>query len=389
MKIKRILLGLAVGLSVNAANAQDVRVGLVTTLSGPLAALGEHVRDGFMLGVEQAGGKLGGLDTKIIIEDDQLRPDIARQVGDKLLERDKIDVLTGVVFSNVAMALAKPADDHNVIFLSPNAGPAPLAGKRCSPRFFATAWQNDQPHEAMGQHLQQEGVKKVYLLAPNYNAGKEALAGFKRAFKGEIVGETYAAMNQLDFAAEISEIRAAKPDALYVFLSGGMGINFVKQYAQAGLNTAVPLYSAFTIDSITLPAIGDAAVGSYQSNLWNADLPYPANSEFVQKFRSKYGYEPSNFAAQSYDTARLLDSALKKTGDAKDKEALAKAIRAAEFDSVRGPFKFNNNQFPIGNFYLLKVVKEADGTLRQVTEKTIVTEAKDAYHTECDMASAK
>lgn len=386
MQYKKILVAAALGLTVTSAAAQEVRIGLVTTLSGPLAALGQHVRDGFALGVDDSGGKLGGLDTSVIVEDDQLKPDVARQAANKLFGLDKVQIMTGVIFSNVAMALAKPAQDSGVIFISPNAGPALLAGKECAPSFFSTAWQNDQPHEAMGEHLQQQGVKKVYLIAPNYNAGKEALSGFKRAYKGEVVEETYAAMNQLDFAAEIVQIQAAKPDALYVFLSGGMGINFVKQYAQAGLTDKIPLYSAFTIDSITIPAIGEAAVGTYQTNLWNADLPNPANKAFVERFRAKYGYEPSNYAAQSYDTARLIDSALRKTGSADDKKALIAALAEADFDSVRGPFSFNTNHFPIGNFYLLKVVKDADGTIRQVTEKTVLENAKDAYYTQCNMA---
>lgn len=386
MQYKKILVAAALGLTVTSAAAQEVRIGLVTTLSGPLAALGQHVRDGFALGVDDSGGKLGGLDTSVIVEDDQLKPDVARQAANKLFGLDKVQIMTGVIFSNVAMALAKPAQDSGVIFISPNAGPALLAGKECAPSFFSTAWQNDQPHAAMGEHLQQQGVKKVYLIAPNYNAGKEALSGFKRAYKGEVVEETYAAMNQLDFAAEIVQIQAAKPDALYVFLSGGMGINFVKQYAQAGLTDKIPLYSAFTIDSITIPAIGEAAVGTYQTNLWNADLPNPANKAFVERFRAKYGYEPSNYAAQSYDTARLIDSALRKTGSADDKKALIAALAEADFDSVRGPFSFNTNHFPIGNFYLLKVVKDADGTIRQVTEKTVLENAKDAYYTQCNMA---
>jgi len=386
MRYKKMLVAAALGFAMTTAAANEVRIGLVTTLTGPLAALGGHVRDGFALGVEEAGGKLGGLETKVIVEDDQLKPEIGRQAANKLFGLDKVQIMTGVIFSNVAMALAQPAQDNDVIFISPNAGPAQLAGKGCAPSFFATAWQNDQPHEAMGAHLQQEGVGKVYLIAANYNAGKEALSGFKRAYDGEIVEEVYAAMGQLDFAAEIVQIQAAQPDALYVFLSGGMGINFVKQYAQAGLTDKIPLYSAFTIDSITIPAIGEAAVGTYQTNLWNADLPNAANKHFVERFRAKYGYEPSNFAAQSYDTARLIDSALRKTGSADDKEALIAALEEADFESVRGPFSFNTNHFPIGNFYLLKVVKDDDGTIRQVTEKTVVEGAKDAYYTECEMA---
>lgn len=369
------------------AHAREVRIGLLTTLTGPLAALGQHVRDGFALGVEEAGGKLGGAPTKVIVEDDQLRPDVAVQLATKLAEREKVQILTGVIFSNVAMAVTRPTAENQVFFVSPNAGPSALAGKQCSPWFYATAWQNDQPHEAMGAHLQAEGVKKVYLLAPNYNAGKDALHGFKRAYKGSVVGESYPSLNQLDFAAEISQIRAAKPDAVYVFLSGGMGINFTKQYAQARLAGEIPMYSAFTIDAITLPAIGEAAVGTFQSNLWNADLKIPANQKFVAAFQKKYGYLPSNYAAQSYDTARLIDAALRSTGGKiDDKKAFAAALRNVKFDSVRGPFAFNSNNFPIGNFYLLETVKRPDGGIEQVTRKTMLTNAKDAYFGDCRMA---
>jgi len=370
------------------ASAQELRIGFLTTLSGPLAPLGQHARDGFNLAVEEAGGKLGGVATKVIVEDDQLRPDVAVQLSTKLAERDKIHVLTGVIFSNVAMAAVKPAVENKVFLISPNAGPSQLAGKQCSPWFYATAWQNDQPHEAMGAHLQASGVKKVYLVAPNYNAGKDAMHGFKRSYKGEVVGESYPSMNQLDFAAEISQIRAAKPDAVYVFLSGGMGVNFTKQYAQAKLAGEIPMYSAFTIDAITLPAVGEAAVGTFQSNLWNADLKIPANEKFVAAFQKKYGYLPSNYAAQSYDTARLIDAALRQAGGkVDDKKALAAGLRSARFESVRGPFAFNSNNFPVGNFYLLETVKRSDGKVEQVTRKTILTNAKDAYFTDCRMAS--
>lgn len=368
------------------APAQEVRIGLLTTLTGPLAPLGQHVRDGFHLAVEEEGGKLGAMPTKVIVEDDQLRPDVAVQLATKLAERDRIHILTGVIFSNVAMAVLKPAVENKVFFVSPNAGPSQLAGKQCSPWFYATAWQNDQPHEAMGAHLQASGVKKVYLVAPNYNAGKDALRGFKSAYKGEVVGESYPGMNQLDFAAEISQIRAARPDAVYVFLSGGMGVNFTKQYAQAKLVGQIPMYSAFTIDAITLPAVGEAAVGTFQSNLWNADLPLPANRKFVAAFQKKYGYLPSNYAAQSYDAARLIGAALKLAGgQVNDKKALASALRNAKFESVRGSFAFNTNHFPIGDFYLLETVKGADGQVQQVTRKTILKAAKDNYFGECRM----
>lgn len=390
MKLKSLIAATAVAaglLGAAGAQAQELRIGLLTTLTGPLAPLGQHVRDGFNLAVEEAGGKLGGMPTKVIVEDDQLRPDVAVQLANKLAERDRIQILTGVIFSNVAMAVVKPAAENKVFFVSPNAGPSQLAGKQCTPWFYATAWQNDQPHEAMGAHLQAAGVKKVYLVASNYTAGKDAMHGFKRAFKGTVVGESYPSLNQLDFAAEISQIRAARPDAVYVFLSGGMGVNFTKQYAQAKLASEIPMYSAFTIDAITLPAVGEAAVGTFQSNLWNADLKIPANEKFVAAFQKKYGYLPSNYAAQSYDTARLIDAALRQSGGkVDDKKAFAAALRSVKFDSVRGPFAFNTNNFPIGNFYLLETVKRPDGKVEQVTRKTILTNAKDNYYGECRMA---
>lgn len=385
MNYKKIFVASALAVAMGTVGAQEVRIGLITTLSGPLGAQGKNVRDGFELALEEAGGKLGGFDTKLIVEDDQVRPDVGLQAANKLIEQDKVQILTGVVFSNVALAVAKPAVDNKVFFISPVAGPSQLAGKNCSPYFFSTSWQNDQPHEAMGTYLQEQKVKKVYLIAPNYAAGKDALRGFKHAYKGEVVAETYVALNQLDYAAEISKIRAANPDALYAFLPAGMGINFTKQYAQAGLTSKIPMYSAFTVDSTTMPAIGEAAVGTYQSNLWNTDFPNEANKNFVEKFEKKYGYVPANFAAQSYDVARMIASALREAGGIANKEAFAAALKKAQFDSVRGSFKFNTNNFPIGNFYLLKVVKQPDGKIEQVTEGKILSDAKDAYYQECSL----
>lgn len=367
-----------------AASAQEVKIGLITTLSGPLGAQGKNVRDGFELALEEAGGKLGGFDVKLFVEDDEVRPDVGLQAAHKLIEQDKVQILTGVVFSNVALAIAKPALDNQVFFISPVAGPSQLAGKNCSPYFYATSWQNDQPHEAMGAYLQEIKAPSAYLIAPNYAAGKDALRGFKHAYKGKVLGETYVALNQLDYAAEISKIRAARPDALYAFLPAGMGINFTKQYAQAGLVKDIPMYSAFTVDSTTLPAIGEAAVGTYQSNSWNTDSPNEANKRFVENFQKKYGYVPAVFAALSYDVAHMIDSALRSAGGIQDKQAFAKALEQVKFDSVRGAFAFNTNHFPIGNFYLLEVVKQGD-KIEQITRKKILADAKDAYYQECKM----
>jgi branched-chain amino acid transport system substrate-binding protein len=283
------------------------------------------------------------------------------------------------------MAIYKPVIDSQTFLISSNAGPSPIAGAQCSPFFYATSWQNDDPHAAMGKHLQDKGIKRVYLMAPNYQAGKDALTGFKRFFKGEIVDEVYTAVNQPDYSAEITALRSAKPEALYVFYPGGMGINFVKQYAQAGLTKAIPLYSAFTVDATTVAAQGEAAIGSFGTAFWTVDLKNPANEKFVADFRKKYNYEPSTYAAQAYDSAQLIGSAIKAVGGKlADKDGLRAAFRKADFKSVRGPFKFNNNGFPIQNYYLYETVRE-DGTLLQLGRGTVMTAQADAYAKDCPL----
>ena len=367
------------------AGAQTVKIGFIATFSGPAGALGKHLYDGFMLGVAHAGGKLGGLTTEVIKEDDQLKPDVGLQAAQKLLQRDKVDFVTGVVFANVMLAIYKPIIESQTFLIGSNSGPPQLAGAQCSPFFFSTSWQNDDPHAAMGKYLQDKGVKRLYLMAPNYQAGKDALTGVKRTFKGEIVDEVYTTLNQPDYSAEIAALRAAKPEALYVFYPGGMGVNFVKQYAQAGLIKAIPLYSAFTVDSTTVNAQGDAAIGTFGTAAWTVDLKNPANQRFVADFRKTYGYEPSTYAAQAYDSAQLIDSAIKATGGKLDnKDALRAALQKADFKSVRGAFRFNNNHFPIQNYYLYETVRE-DGKLLQLGRGTVLTDYADAYAKDCPM----
>jgi len=368
------------------AQQKSLKIGFIATFSGPGGIIGQHLYDGFMLGVEQAGGKLGGVPTEVVKEDDQLKPDIGLQAAQKLLEKDKVDIVSGIIFSNIMMAVYKPIVDNKTILVSSNAGPSPIAGKLCSPYFFSTAWQNDAPHEAMGKYLQDKGVKRLYLMAPNYQAGKDALTGVKRQFKGEIVGEVYTSLSQLDYAAEIAQMRAANPASLYVFYPGGFGITFLKQYAQAGLTKQIPLYSAFTVDTASMAAQGDAAVGTFQSAFWNVDLKNPANEKFVAAFEKKYGYVPSTYSAQAFDSAQLIDSAVKAAGgDPSKKEAIIAAMHKADFPSIRGGFKFNTNHFPIENFYLLETVKGDDGKLKQVTRATIFENHADVYAAECAM----
>lgn len=368
------------------ARADELRIGFMATFTGPGANLGQHLRDGFLLGVEHAGGKLGGMPTRIIMSDDQLKPDVARQEVDRLLEKEKVHFVTGVVFSNVLMAIYKPVVQSHAFLVSANAGPSPIAGAQCSERFFSTSWQNDQTHAAIGKHAQDKGYKRVLLLAPNYQAGKDGLNGFKRYYKGSIVEEIYTQLGAVDFSAEIAKIQASKPDAVYAFMPGGPGIALIKQYAQAGLTKQIPLLSAFTVDDTSLPALGEMADGLASASQWAADLDNPANRRFVADFRAKYGYVPSYFAAQAYDAAQLIDAGVKSTaGRLDDKNALRDALRRAAFPSVKGSWKLNNNHFPISDFYFVSPGKLPDGTRAMVRGDIVFASFADEYASSCPM----
>jgi branched-chain amino acid transport system substrate-binding protein len=379
-----VVLGLLAG---PAGAADKVKVGFIATFSGPVGLLGQHSYDGFLLGLEHAGGRLGGLPAEIVKEDDQLKPDVGLQVAKKLLERDKVDFVVGTIFSNVMMAIYRPIVDAQTFLVSQNAGPSPLAGAQCSPFFFSVSWQNDGSHEAMGKHVQDKGYRRVYLMAPNYQAGKDSLAGFKRFYRGHVAGEVYTTLNQPDYSAELTQLRAARPDAVFVFYPGGMGVNFVKQYAQAGLTQEIPLFTAFTVDETTLKAQGDAAVGVYGAGFWTPDLDNPVSRRFVADFERRFGYTPSNFAAQGYDAALLLDHGVRAvSGRLEDKDALRAAFRKPTFASVRGgTLRYNTNHFPIQNFYLYQVVKDATGRLRLENRGTVLANHGDAYATDCGM----
>lgn len=387
--MKRYLVSAAVtaalGLS-SSASAEPLKIGLMSTLSGPSAALGVHMRDGFMLGLTHAGGKLGGVETEIVTVDDELKPDVGVAKVKGLLERDKVDIVAGIVFSNVMGAVAKPVTDAEVFLLSGNAGPSTLAGQGCSPYFFSVSWQNDQMHEVLGKHAQDKGYKRVFLMAPNYQAGKDSLAGFKRHFKGEVADEVYTQLGQLDFSAELARIAAAKPEAVFTFMPGGMGVNLVKQYRQAGLADTIPFLSAFTVDETTLPATQADALGMFSASQWTPGMDNAASKRFVADFEAEYDYVPSLYASQGYDLAMLIDSAAKKvSGDLSDKAAFRQALEAAEFTSVRGDFKFNTNHFPIQDFYLVEAVKREDGKYQtQVVEK-VFDDYGDVYAAECKM----
>jgi len=367
------------------AQAQELKIGIMAVLSGPQAVLGGQLRDGFKLGVKHAAGKLGGLPTTVIVQDDELKPDVAVGKAKQLIERDKVDFVVGPIFSTILMAIVRPITEAKVFLISPNAGTSTLAGKGCSPFFFVTSYQNDQPPEVLGKYAQDKGFKKAFLLAPNYQAGKDMIGGFKRHFKGEIADEVYTPLGQLDFAAELARIAAAKPDAFFVFMPGGMGVNLVKQYRQAGLER-IPFLSVFTVDESTLPAQQDAAVGFFSGMTWAPNTDTPENKKFVADFEKEYGYVPGSYAMQAYDTAVLIGSAVKAVGGKlDDKDALRAAIRKADFKSVRGPFRFNSNGFPIQDFYLVKVAKRADGKFQTEIVERVFQNYADAHAGECPL----
>jgi branched-chain amino acid transport system substrate-binding protein len=377
---------LAASLFATGASADDkVKVGLIVTLSGPPAVLGGQIRDGFNLAVKTLGGKLGGLDAEVSVVDDELKPDVAITKVKGLIERDHVDFVVGPVFSNVLQAIAKPVTAAGVFLISPNAGTSNFAGKQCNENLFVTSYQNDQVHEVLGRYAEDKGFKSAFLMAPNYQAGKDALAGFKRDFKGEIVDEVYTPLGQLDFSAELAKIAAAKPEAFFTFMPGGMGVNLVKQYRQAGL-ASIPFLSAFTADESTLPAEKDDALGFLGGANWAPDLDNPQSKAFVKAYEAAYNSVPGTYAMQAYDTALLIDSAIKATGGKlSDKDALRAALKKADFTSLRGKFKFGNNHYPIQDFYLVKAAKRADGKYETEIVQRVFADYADKYAPECPM----
>lgn len=366
------------------AQDQPVKIGMVTTLSTGGGYLGDQVRKGFELAVEMRDSPI---ELELLVEDDGLDPETAVQLADRMVQRDGVKIMTGSIFSNVAMATVPRLVRQGIVYVSPNAGPSELAGRGCHPNYFNAAWQNDNLHEAMGQYVSDQGYERVYLMAPNYPAGKDALAGFKRFYDGEVVGEVYTQLNQADYAAEIAQLRAADPDALFFFYPGGMGINFVKQYAQAGLVDQVPAFGpAFSFDDTLLDAVGEAAVGIYNSSQWSPDLDNEANRAFVEAYKARYDEYPTLYSSQGFDTANLILSALEKVnGNVEDTEALVAALEEADFTSVRGDFRFNTNHHPIQDIYVRQAYVDDAGNVTNRLVTKVFEDHQDAYAAECRM----
>ncbi len=368
----------ALMLMAGTAMAEPVKVGMITTLSGGGAGLGIDVRDGFQLALKMAGNK----DIELIVEDDQRKPEIAVQLADKMVQSEKVDVLTGIIWSNLAMAVVPAVTAQGKFYLSPNAGPSALAGKGCHPNYFNVAWQNDNLHEGAGAYANDAGLKNSFILAPNYPAGKDALTGYKRFYKGDVAGEIYTKLGQTDYAAELAQIRASGADSVFFFLPGGMGISFLKQYKASGIDLPV-VGPAFSFDQGILQAVGDAAMGVKNTSQWNKDIDNAANKAFVEAFQKEYGRLPSLYASQGYDTANLLLSAAAKA-DVKDADAFRAALKAAEFDSTRGDFSFGPNHHPVQNIYVREVIKEGDVYTNKIIA-TGLSNHSDAYAADCKM----
>ena len=386
MKSSIAVVGVALVTALGAAHGQ-VRVGFITPMSGPAAVVGQDQMDGFNLGMEQLKGKLGGLNATILAEDDQAKPDLGNQIIKKFIDKEKVNAVVGLGFSNVMMAMLKPIVDSGIPAISTNAATSVVAGPGCAPNFFSVAWQNDGPAEAAGKYVNDAGFKRVFMLAPNYQAGKDMFAGFKRYYKSPILDEVYTQVGQTDYSAEIAQLQAAKPDAVFIFYPGAAGINFVKQFSQAGLNGKIPLFSAFTIDGTSLPSLRAAANGAITGASWDASMDNAESKKFVADFKAKYKRIPSQFASAGYDAAMLLDAAVRKAGpDYADRKKLAAAIKSAgmEFKSMRGPFRFNNNM-PIQNYYVFKVENAGSANPVVRTLGVAMENHADAYAGQCPL----
>lgn len=378
---------LAVPLAVPAMAQAPVKIGFITTLSGPGGYLGADARDAFQLALDLGGGKLGGTPVQLVVEDDALKPGQGREIAERFMKNEKIKLFTGIIFSNVLAAVAPEVIDNDGIYVSSNAAPSNFAGKECNANYFVVSWQNDTLHESAGQNATNLGFKKAFLLAPNYQAGKDAIAGFKRFFKGQVAGEIYTRLDQTDFAPEMAQIRAANPDVVFQFQPGGLGIAFARQYQQAGLLGTIPMVvAAPSLDTVIMKAIGDAALGINVSSHWNADFDNPSNKQFVAEFQKKYNRLPTSYAAQSYDAALAIGAALKGTGGKiDDLKAFRTAMLKADFASVRGAFKFGNNQHPVQDWYALRAEKDANGQLALVTKGKVLSNHADFYAKDCKL----
>lgn len=374
-------------LSNSTAANEKIKIGFITTFTTGAGMIGQDMRDAVNLALDHMNNKMAGLEVEVIFEDDALKPEIGKQKTEKLVLKDKVNFVSGYIWSHVLLASYKTVVDNDIFLVGSNAGPSQLAGKLCHENFFSTSWQNDQTPMAMGEVLNQRGIKSLYVMVPNYAAGKNMAAGVERTYRGLVVKKELTKFpGQLDFSAELAKVRSTKPDALFVFYPGKHGTQFFKQYQQSGLQGKIPLYSVFTVDAINLKLLKDQAIGSLMTQFWAPDLEFPANKKFVSGFKVKYGRYPSFYAAQAYDSIRLIQSAVKAVdGNLDDRVGIRSSMRKANFPSVRGPYKYGNNHFPIQNFYLTQIVTDSSGIETPTIVSKVFQEHQDTYAKQCEM----
>jgi branched-chain amino acid transport system substrate-binding protein len=387
--IKTLLAGVAMALALTEpAVSETLKIGFMASLTGPMGSISQDARDGFLLAVEQHGGKLGGMETEVVVEDDSLKPELAVSHAQKFIESDEVHFVVGMISSNILQAVFQPIAESETFMIGVNAGTSIYAGSKCSPFFFSTSSENNQVPETMGKHAQDAGHKRIVMLVPNYQAGRDAVEGFRRHYRGEVLEEMFVPIGHLDFASELSRIRALEPDALLVFMPGAMGVTLVRQFKQSGMAESLPFLSVWTVDETTLPATQQAAVGLYSASQWAPDFNIKANLEFVRLFKAKYGRSPSAFAAQAYDAALLIDSAVATVGhDLADKDKLRQALRAANFASTRGSFRYNTNHFPIQDYYLVQAEQLPDGSYATAVKEKVFEDHADLKAADCPMSA--
>lgn len=378
----------ALALAPGLANADPIKVGIANDISGPFAALGAEARDGFNLAIKELGGKLGGQQAEFLQTDMGGNPDQARQLVTRYIQREKVDFFTGPIGSNVALAVGPALFAAKIPYLSNNPGPSQYAGAQCNKFWFGNSYQNDAFHEAAGKVAADRGYKKVFIMAPDYPAGKDALTGFKRGYKTAVAEELYTKLGQIDYAAELAQIRAAKPDAVYIFLPGGMGINFVKQFVSTGLAQGTALVGpGFSADEDVIQAVGEPMLGMVNTAQWAHDLDVPQNKKFVEAFRKEYnGRYPSVYAAQAYDVIMSIDAAVKQAGGkASDRDAIVKALEKADYPSVRGSFTYGKNHYPIQAYYARVIEKDGSGRITNKLTGKVFDKYQDVYVGDCKL----
>ena len=366
-------------LTTQAQGLPKLKVGLMLPYTGTYAALGNAIENGFRLHVAEQGGKLGGREVEYVKVDDESDPSKATDNVNKLVKRDNVDVLVGSVHSGVAMAMAKVAKDTGTILIVPNAGADAVTGAMCAPNIFRSSFSNWQPGYAMGEIVAKRGHKKVVTITWKYAAGDESVKGFKESFEkggGTVVKELNLPFPNVEFQALLTEIAAAKPDAVYTFFAGGGAVKFVKDYAAAGLKKAIPLYASGFLTDGTLDAQGADGKGLMTVLHYADSLNTPRDNAFRLAYAKTYKLQPDVYAVQGYDAAQILGIGMAAVkGDLSKKGEFTSAVEKAKIDSPRGVFTLSKAHNPVQDFYL-RQVGDKENKLVSIASKALADPAR-------------